>query len=187
MFRKVGTMKSLHWRCESIFCLCIRVHVHAYVYVCACMRVWVHVYMYVYVYVYVCVCVFIHIYIHACVGVHMNSCRRILFNCTVQSLCYMRVYHRCFLTPACVCVGGLAWQYKNRQSTRSWTARVRLVHSWVGYSTKAVEMLQSQVYMYFFIYVRSSCGSHTNYEHNCMYELQIHAYIHMYIYAYRDT
>jgi len=63
--------------------------------------------MYVYVYVYVCVYVFIHIYTHARVGVHMHSCRRILFICTVQSLCYMRVYHRCFLTPACVCVRGL--------------------------------------------------------------------------------
>ena len=63
--------------------------------------------MYVYVYVCVCVYVFVHIYIHARVGVHMHSCRRILFICTVQSLCYMRVYHRCFLTPACVCVGGL--------------------------------------------------------------------------------
>jgi len=63
--------------------------------------------MYVYVYVYVCVYVFIHIYIHTRVGVHMHSCRRILFIFTVQSLCYMRVYHRCFLTPACVWVGGL--------------------------------------------------------------------------------
>ena len=64
-------------------------------------------YMYVYIYVYVCVYVFIHIYIHARVGVHVHSCRRILFICTVQSLCYMCVYHRRFLTPACVCVGGL--------------------------------------------------------------------------------
>jgi len=63
--------------------------------------------MYVYVYVYVCVYVFIHIYIHARVAVHMHSCRRILFICTVQSLCYMCVYHKRFLTPACVCVGGL--------------------------------------------------------------------------------
>jgi len=65
------------------------------------------VYLCVYVYVYVCVYVFIHIYIHARVGVHMHSCSRILLICTVQSLFYMRVYHRCFLTPACVCVGGL--------------------------------------------------------------------------------
>jgi len=63
--------------------------------------------MYVYVYVYVCVYVFIYIYTHARVGVHMHSCRRILFICTVQSLCYMCVYHKCFLTPACVGVGGL--------------------------------------------------------------------------------
>ena len=80
---------------------------HAYVYVCACMRVYVHVYMYVYVCVYVCVYDFIYIYIHARVGVRMHSCRRILFICTVQPLYYMRVYHRCFLTPACVGVGGL--------------------------------------------------------------------------------
>jgi len=61
--------------------------------------------MYVYVYVYVCVYVFIYIYIHARAGVRMHSCRRILFICTVQSLCYMGVYHKCFLTPACVGVG----------------------------------------------------------------------------------
>ena len=67
----------------------------------------VHVYMYVYVYMYVCVYAFIYIYIRARVSVHMHSCRRILFICTVQSLYYMRVYHRCFLTPACVCVWGL--------------------------------------------------------------------------------
>ena len=64
-------------------------------------------YMYVCVYIYVCVYVCIHIYIHARVGVHMYSRRRTLFICTVQSLYYMRVYHRCFLTPACVCGGGI--------------------------------------------------------------------------------
>ena len=55
---------------------------------------------------YVCVHVCTYIYMRARVGVHMHSCRRILFICTVQSLYYMRVYHRCFLTLACVCVGG---------------------------------------------------------------------------------
>jgi len=65
------------------------------------------VYMYVYVYVYVCVHVFIHVYIHTRVGVHTHSFRRILFICTVQSLGYMRVYHRCFSTRVCVCGGGL--------------------------------------------------------------------------------
>jgi len=68
-----------------------------YMYVCMSM------YMYVYVYVYV----FIYIYMHARVGAHMHSCRRILFISTVQFLYYMRVYHRCFSTPACVIVGGL--------------------------------------------------------------------------------
>ena len=47
--------------------------------------------MYVHVYMYVCVHVCIYIYIGARVGVHMPSCRRILFICTVQSLYYMRV------------------------------------------------------------------------------------------------
>ena len=63
--------------------------------------------MYVYVYMYICVYVCIYLYIRARAGVHMHSCRRILFICTVQSLCYMRVYHRCFLTRACVCGGEL--------------------------------------------------------------------------------
>jgi len=80
---------------------------YAYVNVCACMRVYVHVYMYVYVYMYVCVYVCIHIYMSARVGVHMHSCRRILFIGTVQSLYYMRVYYRCFLTFACVRGEGL--------------------------------------------------------------------------------
>jgi len=60
--------------------------------------------MYVHVYMYVCVYVCIYIYIRARVGVHMYSCRRILVICTVQSLYYMRVYHRFFFTLACVCV-----------------------------------------------------------------------------------
>ena len=64
-------------------------------------------YMYVHVYMYVCVCVCIYIYIRARVGEHMHSCRRILFICTVQSLCCMRVYHSCFLSPASVGVRGL--------------------------------------------------------------------------------
>ena len=64
-------------------------------------------YMYVYVYVCVCVYVFIRIYSHARAGVHLHSCRRILFICTVQSLCCMRVYHSCFLSPASVGVRGL--------------------------------------------------------------------------------
>jgi len=82
------------------------VHIHAYIYVCIYACICVCVYD-VYAYMYVCVYVCIYIYIHTRVGVHMHSCRRVLFICTVQSLYYMRVYHRCFLILACVCVGGL--------------------------------------------------------------------------------
>jgi len=87
----------------EIFNLCIGVHIHAYVYVCACMRVYVHVYTYVYVYMYVCVYVCKCMYIHTRVGVQMHSCRCILFICIAQSLYYMHVYHKCFLTPVRVC------------------------------------------------------------------------------------
>ena len=76
-------------------------------------------YMYVYVHMYACVYVCIYIYIRARVGVHMHSCRRILFICTVQSLYYLRVYHR--LTLACVCVGGLEVGFV---SACSWLALV---------------------------------------------------------------
>jgi len=88
----------------------------------------VHVYMYVYVYMYVCVYVCIYIYIRVRVGVHMYSCRRILFICTVQSLYYMRVYHRGFLTLACVCVGGLEVGFI---SACSWFALVTGVRGYV--------------------------------------------------------
>ena len=64
-------------------------------------------YVHVHVYMYVCVYVCIYIYIRARVGVHTHSCRRILFICTVQSLYCMCVYHKRFLTLACVCGGGL--------------------------------------------------------------------------------
>jgi len=101
---------------------------HAYVYVCACMRVWVHVYMYVYVCMYVCVYVLIYNYIHARVGVHMHLCRHILFVCTVQSLYYMRLYHRCFLIPACRCAGRLDVGFV---SACSWLALVAGVGGYV--------------------------------------------------------
>jgi len=55
------------------------------------------------------------------VTVHMHSCRHILCICTVQSLFYMRVYHRCFLTLACVYVGGLEVGFV---SACSWLALV---------------------------------------------------------------
>ena len=106
-------------------------HTCAYACVCVCVYIYVcivHVYMYVYVYMYVCVYVFIYIYIHARVSVHAHSCRRILFICTVQSRCYMRVYHRCLLTPACVGVGVLEVEFF---SACSWLALVAGVGGYV--------------------------------------------------------
>ena len=122
-------------------------------------------YMYVYVYVFVCVNVCIYIYIHARVGVHMHSCRCILFICTVQSLCYMRMYHRCFFTPACVGVGGLEMGFF---SDCSWLALVAGVG---GYVLVGVEIW---VLSCIFLYFSGCCGdgcvcacirayTHTNY------------------------
>jgi len=108
------------------------------------MRVYVHVYMYVYVYMYVCVYVCIYIYIRARVGVHIHSCRRTLFICTVQSLYYMRVHHRCFLTLSCVCVGGLEVGFV---SACSWLALVTGVG---GYVLAGVEIgALSCIFLYF--------------------------------------
>jgi len=84
--------------------------------------------MYVYVYMYICVYVCIYIYIHARMGAHMHSCRRIWFIFSVQSLYYMRVYHRCFLTPACGCVRGLEVGFV---SAWSWLALVAGVGGYV--------------------------------------------------------
>jgi len=58
----------------------------------------------------------------------MHSCRRILFIGTVQSLYYTCVYHRCFLTPACVGVGGLKVGFF---SACSWLALVAGVEGYV--------------------------------------------------------
>jgi len=78
------------------------------------------------------------------VGVHMHSCRRILFICTGQSLYYMRVYHRCFLTFACVCVGGLE---VGCVSACSWLALVTGVG---GYVLAGVEIgVLSCIFLYF--------------------------------------
>ena len=101
-------------------------------------------YMYVHVYMYVCVYVCICIYLRARVGVHMHSCRLILFICTVQSLYYTREYHRCFLTLACVCVGGLEVGFV---SACSWLALVTGVG---GYVLAGVEIrVLSCIFLYF--------------------------------------
>jgi len=67
-----------------------------------------------------------------------------LFICTIQSLCYMRVYHRCFLTPACVCVGGLEVGFF---PACSWLALVAGVG---GYVLTGVEIwVLSCIFLYF--------------------------------------
>jgi len=102
------------------------------------------VYMYVYVHMYVYIYVFIYIYIRARVGVHMHLCRRILFICTVQSLYYMRVYHRCLLTLACVCVGGLEMGFVSACSM------LALVTDVGGYILAGVEIrVLSCIFLYF--------------------------------------
>jgi len=124
------------------------VHTCAYACICVCVCVYVcivHEYMYVYGYMYVCVYVCIHIYIRVRVGVHMHSCRRILCICTVQSLYYMRVYHRCFLTLACACVGRLEVGFV---SACSWLALVTGVG---GYVLAELEIgVLSRIFLYFF-------------------------------------
>jgi len=77
----------------------------------------------------------------------MHSCRRILFICTVQSLYCMRVYHRCFLTPACVCVGGMAVGFV---SDCSW---VELVAGVGGYVFVGVEIGGFVLYISLFLQV----------------------------------
>ena len=110
LHKKLFKITSNHFSSDlGLFCLCMRVHMHAYVCACACVRVWVHVCVCVYVCMYFCVYVCMCVCVRAHVDVRMHSCRRILFICTVQSLYNMRVYHRCFLTLACVCVGGWKW------------------------------------------------------------------------------
>ena len=137
---------------------------YACVCICVCMYACIGACVYVYVNMYVCVYVCIHIYIRARVGVHMHSCRRILFICTVQSLYYMRVYHRCFLTLACVCVGGLEVGFV---SACSWLALVTGVG---GYVLAGVEICVLSVYFSIFAGVRVVCVcacirayTHTNY------------------------
>ena len=108
-------MHTCAYACVCI-CVCMYVCIGACVYVC--------IRIYVCLFIYVCV----YIYIRARVGVHMHSCRCILFICTVQSRYYMRVYHRCFLTLACVCVGGLEVEFV---SACSWLALVTGVGGYV--------------------------------------------------------
>jgi len=138
---------DITWRVEVLF---LGFSICAYV--CICMRMYMCVHVCVYsACVYVCICIYvclwyvcIYIYIRARVCAHMHSRRRILFICTVQSLYYMRVYHRCFLTLACVCERGLEVGFV---SACSWSALVAGVG---GYVLVGVEIgLLSCIFFYF--------------------------------------
>jgi len=111
-----------------------------------CVHVCVNRCMCICMYMYMCMSAYMYSYtfIYTRVGVHMHSCRRILFICTVPSLCYMRVYHRCFLTRACVCGGGLKVGFF---SACSWLALVAGVG---GYVLAKVEIgVLSCIFLYF--------------------------------------
>jgi len=122
-------MYACAYACVCI-CVCMCACIGACVYVCICM------------YVHLCICMHTHLYTR--VGVHMYLCRRILFICTVQSLYYMRVYHRCLLTLACVCGGGFEVGFV---SACSWLALVTGVGDCV-FAGKEIVVL-SCIFLYF--------------------------------------
>ena len=107
--------------------MCVHVCVYRCMSICMYMYMCMSAYTYAYTFIDVIDINIYHI-IRARVGVHMHPCRRILFICTVQSLYYMRVYHRCFLTLACVCGGGLQVGFV---SACSWLALVTGVGGYV--------------------------------------------------------
>ena len=111
--------------------------VHACAYRCMCICMYMYICMSVYMYAYT--------FIYArCGCTYALSCRRILLICTVQSLYYMRVYHKSFLTLACVCVGGLEVEFV---SACSWLALVTGVG---GYVLAGVEIgVLSCIFLYF--------------------------------------
>jgi len=119
-------------------------------YVCICMRMYICVHVCAYrcmcicVYMYVCMSVYMYAYTFVYSRVHVHSCRRILFSCTVKSLYYMRVYHRCFLTLACVCGGGLEVRFVSAFSY------LALVTGVGGYVLARVEIeVLSCIFLYF--------------------------------------
>jgi len=125
-------------------CICMRMHMCVHVCVYRCMCICMYMYICMSVYMYVCAYVYIYIYIRARVGVNMHTCRRIWFICTVQSLYYMRVYHRCFLTLACVCMGEMEVGFV---SACSWLV---LVPGVGGYVLAGVEIgVLSRIFLYF--------------------------------------
>ena len=114
--------------------MCVHVCVYRCMCVCVCMYVCISVYM--------CACAFV------CARMW---CRRILFICTIQSLYYMRVYHRCFLTLVCVCGRGLEVGFV---SACSWLALFTGVG---GYVLAGVEIRVFVLYNSLFLRVLGCC------------------------------
>ena len=98
-------------------------------------------------YMYICMSVYMFAYTFIYARVWVYICTRVgafYFIFTVQSLYYMRVYHRCFWTLACVCMGGLEVGFV---SACSWLA---LVTGMGGYVLAGVEIeVLSCIFLYF--------------------------------------
>jgi len=78
---------------------------------CTCVHVCVYMCMYICMYMYMCMSVYTYAYTFIYARVWVYICTRVgaFFSfCTVQSLYYMRVYHRCFLLEAGV-VSACSW------------------------------------------------------------------------------
>jgi len=125
----------------------LSVHTCAYacVCICVCMFACIGACVYVCICIYVCLCICIHIHFHtrACGCTYALVYAHFVY-LYFQSFYYMRVYHKCFLTPACVCVRGLEVRYF---SACSWLALVAGVG---GYVLVGVEIgVLSCIFSYF--------------------------------------
>jgi len=134
VFQKVGTMKSLYWRCEMWFdcverkrrakipasatapCVfpaapsfqaCLRAFMCTFLYVCVYICVCVYVCGHVYMYIYACV----YVYLHVCVytHVHMYVYAYLCIDCGSQYQCFSVWTVSCM--RACVHVHMYAYAY----------------------------------------------------------------------------
>jgi len=111
-------------------CICMHMYmcVHICVYRCMCICMYMYICMSVYMYAYTFIYMHVWVYIYTRVGAF---CLFVLSNLSTTS---MRVNHRCYLTPTCVCVGGLEVGFV---SACSWLA---LVADVAGYVLAGVEI-----------------------------------------------
>jgi len=118
--------------------LLLRFSICAYVYICMrmymCVQVCVYWCMCTCMYMYICMYMYAYLFIYTRMWVCICTRVGALFIYTIQPLYYMRVYHRCFLTLACVCRGELEVGFV---SGWSWLALVTGVG---GYASAGVEI-----------------------------------------------